>query len=104
MSIEASLRLAIADVTQKFVAEKRRAIRESNRDALDDRAIRRLREREAVKQEEITIKKAAWKVMRLAYLKASDNGRLPANMRQIMYAARPLMRCVSAYASATTSK
>jgi len=92
VSIEASLRLAIADVTQKFVAEKRRAIRESNRDALDDRAIRRLREREAVKQEEITIKKAAWKVMRLAYLKASDNGRLPANMRQIMYAARPLVQ------------
>jgi hypothetical protein len=92
VSIEASLRLAITDVTQKFVAEKRRAIRERDRDALDERALQRLRERDAVKQEEITIKKAAWKVMRRAYLQASDNGRLPANMRQIMYAARPLVQ------------
>ena len=37
------------------------------------------------------IKEAAWAVMEEAYLKASDNGRLPANARQIMYAARPLI-------------
>jgi hypothetical protein len=92
VSIEASLRLAIADVTQKFVAEKRRAIRESNRDALDERALQRLRERNAVKRENISIKKAAWAVMKQAYMQASDNGRLPANMRQIMYAARPLVQ------------
>jgi hypothetical protein len=40
----------------------------------------------------ITIKKAAWQIMEEAYLNASDNGdneRLPANARQVMYAARP---------------
>jgi hypothetical protein len=38
---------------------------------------------------QITIKEAAWQVMETAYLKASGGGRLPANARQIMYAARP---------------
>jgi hypothetical protein len=38
---------------------------------------------------EMSLKDAAWAVMKKAYLKASDNGRLPANARQIMYAARP---------------
>ncbi|NJN76718.1 MAG: hypothetical protein HC796_11795 [Synechococcaceae cyanobacterium RL_1_2] len=36
-----------------------------------------------------TIKEAAYQVIEQAYLKASDNNRLPANARQIMYAARP---------------
>jgi hypothetical protein len=36
-----------------------------------------------------TIKDAADKVMEEAYLKASDNGSLPAHARQMMYAARP---------------
>jgi hypothetical protein len=35
-----------------------------------------------------TIKDAAYQVMEAAYLKASDNGSLPAQARQIMYAAR----------------
>lgn len=35
-----------------------------------------------------TIKEAAYEVMETAYLKASGNGRYPANARQIMYAAR----------------
>ena len=37
------------------------------------------------------IKEAAWGVMEEAYLKASDNCRLPANARQIMYAARAMV-------------
>ena len=36
----------------------------------------------------VTLKDAAWQVMEEAYMKASDNGRLPAHARQIMYAAR----------------
>jgi hypothetical protein len=36
----------------------------------------------------MSIKDAAWQVMESAYLKASDNGTLPAKARQIMYAAR----------------
>jgi hypothetical protein len=38
---------------------------------------------------QVTIKDAAWMGMEAAYLKASGGGRLPANARQIMYAARP---------------
>jgi hypothetical protein len=37
----------------------------------------------------ITIKEAAWQGMEAAYMKASAGGTLPANARQIMYAARP---------------
>jgi hypothetical protein len=37
----------------------------------------------------MSIKDAAYKVMKDAYLKASDDGKLPAKARQIMYAARP---------------
>jgi hypothetical protein len=42
-------------------------------------------------QRSLSIKDAAWQVMEEAYLEASDNGTLPANARQIMYAARPLI-------------
>ena len=35
---------------------------------------------------EISLKDAAWEVMEEAYLKASNDGKLPANARQIMYA------------------
>jgi hypothetical protein len=39
-------------------------------------------------RKQLTIKQAAYRVMEQAYIKVSDNGRLPANARQIMYAAR----------------
>ena len=37
----------------------------------------------------VSLKDAAWQVMKEAYLKASAGGTLPAHARQIMYAARP---------------
>ena len=37
----------------------------------------------------VSIRDAAWGVMEAAYMKASANDTLPANARQIMYAARP---------------
>jgi len=37
----------------------------------------------------ITVKEVAWEVMEAAYIKVSAGGKLPANARQIMYAARP---------------
>jgi hypothetical protein len=41
----------------------------------------------------MSIKAAAWQVMPAAYLTASTNGALPANARQVMYAARgPILR------------
>jgi len=51
-------------------------------------AIREKLERQQ-RREQFTVKEAAWVVMEQAYMKASDNGRLPANARQIMYGARP---------------
>lgn len=39
----------------------------------------------------LNLKEASYQVMEEAYLKASAGGRLPANARQVMYAARPLV-------------
>jgi hypothetical protein len=39
----------------------------------------------------VSIKDAAYRVMEAAYIKASGDGKYPANARQIMYAARPLI-------------
>jgi hypothetical protein len=43
------------------------------------------------REERESIKAAAWDAMPQAYARASDKGRLPANARQVMYAARPLV-------------
>ena len=48
-------------------------------------------ERARKAQRPMTTKEAAWQVIEEAYRLASDDGRLPANARQIMYAARPLI-------------
>ena len=90
-TIEGSLRTLLDKVTKRFTAEKKRAHRESNREYLDRAAIQRLSQREAAKRDKVTIKQAVWSVMKRAYMLASDDGRLPANMRQIMYACRPLV-------------
>jgi hypothetical protein len=42
-----------------------------------------------VRPDRVTIREAAFSVMKAAYLKASDGGRLPTRPRQVMYAARP---------------
>ena len=39
----------------------------------------------------VCVKDVAYKIMKQAYMSASDNGTLPANARQLMYAARPLI-------------
>jgi hypothetical protein len=88
--ISDALGRALAGVTAEFVKEKRHpAARKS--DELSPYQIERLRkqiERDKLKD---ILKKAAYAVMERAYLLASDDSRLPANARQIMYAARPLV-------------
>jgi hypothetical protein len=42
-----------------------------------------------------SLKDAAWQVMEQAYLSVSDNNQLPANARQIMYVARPLIMALT---------
>lgn len=49
------------------------------------------RQRRANQSKEVTIKEAVYQVMEQAYLDASASGALPANARQIMYSARPLV-------------
>jgi hypothetical protein len=53
------------------------------------KAARQAHARVARPERAMSIKDAAWHVMRQAYLAASAGGTLPANARQIMYAARP---------------
>jgi hypothetical protein len=90
-TIEQSLHELIERVTLRFIREKERDEKEGYRDAARQESLERLSEKNAEKQQELTIKKAAWSVMKKAYLLASDNGTLPATMRQIMYACRPLV-------------
>lgn len=71
---------AVQGVTKKW-AQQRKAEERSTRRASDRRYVFRARA--------LTVKDAAYSVMEAAYLRASSNGQLPANARQIMYAARP---------------
>jgi hypothetical protein len=80
-----ALAKGMAAVTKDFVREKRRAATRDNDDYLTEAQLARLAE----KEEKNEIKEAAYQVMEEAYNLASDNGGLPANARQIMYAARP---------------
>jgi hypothetical protein len=71
---------AVLGVTGKWA--KQRKAEERNRNHVS-------RRREAMtRSRRLTVKDAAWAVMKQAYLKASTNSRYPAHARQIMYAAR----------------
>lgn len=80
------LKDAIQDVTKLWVKAKRQADRENR---VRESALRQILQAEQAKP--LSMKDAAYSVMEQAYQKASDNGTLPANARQIMYAGRPLI-------------
>jgi hypothetical protein len=84
VEIRAALAASVKSVTRDWTATKRR---EAHQDRVSERELQRLRQ--ITKPRVVSIKAAAWEVMEEAYLKASNNGRLPANARQVMYAARP---------------
>lgn len=91
---KALLPAPIADDLQRLVksaiARFAKAKRQADRnDRMDARAMEELRNAHKVKP--MSVKTAAYQVMEQAYLKASSHGTLPANARQIMYAARPLI-------------
>jgi hypothetical protein len=71
---------AITGVTKKWKKRKRE---ERERSAVMNRHYAMTRYRM------VSIREAAWRVMETAFMQASANGTLPANARQIMYAARP---------------
>lgn len=84
--LRAALVSAVETVTKAWKQAKRYADREGR---LRKRELDELRK--AHRRREMNIKEAAYAVMEEAYLKASGGGTLPANARQIMYAARPLV-------------
>jgi hypothetical protein len=72
---------ALTGVTKKWTKQRKREERE--RSALMNRRYAMTRYRH------VSIKEAAWRTMESAFMKASGDGKLWANARQIMYAARP---------------
>ena len=85
-AIASDLQRLVKLVTARFTKAKRQADRN---DRMQARDLEELRNANKVKP--MTVKAAAYQTMPAAYLKASSNGSLPANARQIMYAARPLI-------------
>ena len=89
--IEEALERSVRSVAKTWKQEKRHADRE---DRLSAQQMERVRK--ANQPQRLTIKEAAYQVMEEAYLQASaddkrPNKRHPANARQIMYPARPLV-------------
>lgn len=83
MELDLAITDLVTDVTKKWA--KQRKAEERSKRAIANR-------RQVFTRARWTIKSAAYKYMETAYLKASANGTLPANARQIMYAARPLIQ------------
>jgi hypothetical protein len=82
IDIAAFITSATIDVTRDWAKQRRAEERDQLRERQRwDRLVR--------DDDRMTIRDAAFSVMKEAYNKASDNGRLPARPRQIMYAARP---------------
>ena len=74
------LRADVVKATKKWADQRRREIRDAGAQS---------RRRDVfMRPRRITVLDAAWKIMPTAYLKASKNGTLPVQPRQIMYAAR----------------
>jgi hypothetical protein len=86
MNLAESLKKGLKVVAKDFTRAKRKAAA-ANRDTISAYEYDRLVKNEKKEQ----IKAAAYKHMKAAYFKASANGTLPANARQVMYAARPLI-------------
>jgi hypothetical protein len=78
---------AVEGVTAKWTKQRKREEREAS--------ARRNRGNVWRRPTPVTVREAAWQIMREAYLKASANGTLPAHARQIMYAARPHIQATS---------
>ncbi|OPY01283.1 MAG: DNA topoisomerase VI subunit B [Syntrophorhabdus sp. PtaB.Bin047] len=78
---------AVSFVTKDFAKEKRRADWNGR---LGKRQLVGIFRRE--RRSQLSTKEAAYASMEEAYVKASGNGSYPANARQIMYVARPLVQ------------
>ena len=81
IDIAASITDAVEGVTKAWAKQRKAEERSAG--------ARARRYDRMVRSDRFTIREAAWVAMKNAYMKASDNGRLPTRPRQIMYAARP---------------
>lgn len=82
--IETALKKAIKAATKHITTAKRKADREGR---LLDKQLEDMRKYQ--KMQSMSVRDAAFSVMENAYMQASADNTLPANARQIMYAARP---------------
>jgi hypothetical protein len=84
--VAATMEALVVDATKNWTRQCKAEIRDASA---------RLRRAEALDREarkrKLTQKEVAFQVMEEAYLKASADGTLPANARQIFYVARPLI-------------
>lgn len=83
-AIRQSLAEAITAATKQWPARKKAITRHRKGTVASSTSVK-------TTDGKLTQKKAAYMVMEQAYMKASNNNTLPANARQIMYAARALM-------------
>jgi hypothetical protein len=81
----------ILDVVNEVTKDWKKTIKAEERSP-SSRSFRHVRMR---REKTTGFKEAAAEIMEQAYLKVSDNDRLPANARQIMYAARPHIQAVT---------
>jgi hypothetical protein len=79
-AIVSALRAVTKDWAKQRKAEERVSSRRANRHY------------RLIRTRELTVKEVAAEVIPQAYMKASANNTLPANARQVMYAARPLIQ------------
>ena len=84
--ILAALEKCVTGVATQWKQEKRHADRN---DRLNRQALERVRR--STQARVMSIKDASYRAMEQAYMDASAGGSLPANARQIMYSARPLV-------------
>lgn len=89
-AMQNSLRELLVRVTAKFTKVKRSEDARKHHDAITDRHIEKLMERERVEEEQDEIKAAAFRFMAKAYRKASEPHNT-AGARQVMYQCRPLV-------------
>lgn len=86
MNLNDAIQTGLKTVTAEFTRAKMQAYRQKQ-----DRVSQWQIDRWEKKDEERQLKAAAYKVIPQAYMAASDNGRLPAKVRQIYYQVRPLV-------------
>ena len=87
--VSVKLNAMVDAVTAKWTKQKKAEIRENN-------AYLRRRDAMVSRDRPISIKEAAYEAMEAAYLHASADDTLPANPRQIMYAARTAILATTA--------